>query len=213
MNSSGNVVVGTGAHLPISSYCYLSSTVQGTLFGLVSAMGYVGEDGTFPRSRMAFSADALATIFGSFFGLSPVTAFMESGAGVEAGSRTGLTAVICGFYFFLSIFFAPIISSIPPWATGGALIIVGCIMARALVNVKWYNPTHALSAFLTVIVMPLTYSIAYGLIAGIATYFISWCVFKLLSYVGIPMPVWTIEDLYENPSPVPEVDETADSSL
>jgi AGZA family xanthine/uracil permease-like MFS transporter len=183
--------------------------------GLVSAMGYVGEDGTFPRSRMAFAADALATMFGSAFGLSPVTAYIESGSGVEAGSRTGLTAVICGFYFFLSIFFAPIISSIPPWATGGALIIVGSIMARSLMNVKWYNPTHALSAFLTVIVMPLTYSIAYGLIAGIGTYFASWCVFKVLSFVGIPMPVWTLDDLYVNPTPVqePEADEAVDSSL
>jgi xanthine/uracil/vitamin C permease (AzgA family) len=174
-------------------------------------MGYVDEDGNFPRSRMAFSADALATMFGSIFGLSPVTSYIESGSGVEAGSRTGLTAVICGFYFFLSIFFAPIISSIPPWATGGALIIVGSIMARSLVNVKWYNPTHALSAFLTVIVMPLTYSIAYGLIAGIGTYFASWIVFKLLSFVGIPMPVWTIDDLPGIPSPVPEPDETDDS--
>jgi AGZA family xanthine/uracil permease-like MFS transporter len=173
-------------------------------------MGYVGEDGTFPRSRMAFAADALATMFGSAFGLSPVTAYIESGSGVEAGSRTGLTAVICGFYFF-----APIISSIPPWATGGALIIVGSIMARSLMNVKWYNPTHALSAFLTVIVMPLTYSIAYGLIAGIGTYFASWCVFKVLSFVGIPMPVWTLDDLYVNPTPVqePEADEAVDSSL
>jgi xanthine/uracil/vitamin C permease (AzgA family) len=88
----------------------------------------------------------LATIFGSIFGLSPVTSFIESGSGVEAGSRTGLTAVICGFSFYLSIFFAPIIASIPPWATGAA------------------------TAFLTVVVMPLTYSIAYGLIAGIDCY-------------------------------------------
>jgi AGZA family xanthine/uracil permease-like MFS transporter len=177
--------------------------------GLVSAMGYVDEDGNFPNSRAAFSADALATMFGSIFGLSPVTAYIESGSGVEAGSRTGLTAVICGFYFFLSIFFAPIISSIPPWATGGALIIVGSIMARSLVRVKWHDPTHALSAFLTVIVMPLTYSIAYGLIAGIGSYFISWCVFTLLSYVGIPKPVWTDADMQG--APLPEPDETDDS--
>jgi xanthine/uracil/vitamin C permease (AzgA family) len=191
----------------------LCSTLQGTLLGLVSAMGIVDEDGNFPKSRMAFAADAIATMFGSIFGLSPVTAYIESGSGVEAGSRTGLTAVICGFYFFLSIFFAPIISSIPPWATGGALIIVGSIMARSLVRVKWYNPTHALSAFLTVIVMPLTYSIAYGLIAGIGSYFGSWLVFKGLSLVGIPMPVWTIDDmLIGGPgSPVPEPGETDDS--
>ena len=184
--------------------------------GLVSAMGYIDEEGNFPNSRAAFSADALATMFGSIFGLSPVTAYIESGSGVEAGSRTGLTAVICGFYFFLSIFFAPIISSIPPWATGGALIIVGSIMARSLVRVKWHDPTHALSAFLTVIVMPLTYSIAYGLLAGIGSYFISWSVFTLLSYVGIPKPVWTDDDMQGStmqgaPVPVVEAEETDDS--
>jgi AGZA family xanthine/uracil permease-like MFS transporter len=181
--------------------------------GLVSAMGYIDEEGNFPNSRAAFSADALATMFGSIFGLSPVTAYIESGSGVEAGSRTGLTAVICGFYFFLSIFFAPIISSIPPWATGGALIIVGSIMARSLVRVKWHDPTHALSAFLTVIVMPLTYSIAYGLLAGIGSYFISWSVFQLLSFVGIPKPVWTDEDMqgFLAAAPVEQAEETDDS--
>jgi AGZA family xanthine/uracil permease-like MFS transporter len=183
--------------------------------GLVSAMGYIDEEGNFPNSRAAFSADALATMFGSIFGLSPVTAYIESGSGVEAGSRTGLTAVICGFYFFLSIFFAPIISSIPAWATGGALIIVGSIMARSLTRVKWHDPTHALSAFLTVIVMPLTYSIAYGLLAGIGSYFISWVVFTLLSYVGIPKPVWTDADIQGGPVPVvvveAEAEETDDS--
>jgi AGZA family xanthine/uracil permease-like MFS transporter len=111
---------------------------SGTLLAIASSMGCVDEKGDFPRSKWAFAADALATMFGSLFGLSPVTSFIESGAGVEAGSRTGLTAVICGFYFFLSIFFAPIIASIPPWATGGALILVGALMARSLSQVKWY---------------------------------------------------------------------------
>jgi AGZA family xanthine/uracil permease-like MFS transporter len=151
-------------------------------------MGYVDENGDFPRSKLAFAADALATMFGSLFGLSPVTCYIESGAGVEAGSRTGLTAVFCGFFFFLSLFFAPIIASIPPWASGGALIIVGSLMARALKDIKWHNPTHAMTAFLTVIMMPLTYSIAYGLIAGIMTYFVSEGTFLLLSYVGIRKP-------------------------
>lgn len=151
-------------------------------------MGYIDEKGDFPRSKLAFAADAMATMFGSLFGLSPVTSYIESGAGVAAGSRTGLTAVFCGFFFFLSLFFAPIIASIPPWASGGALIIVGSLMARSLKDIKWHDPTHALTAFLTVIVMPLTYSIAYGLIAGIFTYFVSEGTFLLLSYVGIPKP-------------------------
>jgi AGZA family xanthine/uracil permease-like MFS transporter len=149
---------------------------SGTLLGLAHAMGVVDEEGNFPKSRAAFSADALATMFGSIFGLSPgkfedspyhfaestaltslhsfrvlVTSYIESGSGVEAGSKTGLTACICGFYFFLSIFFAPIIASIPPWATGGALIIVGALMCRSLGSVKWWDITHAITAFLTVV--------------------------------------------------------------
>ncbi|GAX17840.1 hypothetical protein FisN_18Hh041 [Fistulifera solaris] len=112
---------------------------SGTLLGIVSAMGYVNEEGDFPKSYFAYSADALATIFGSIFGLSPVTSYIESGSGVEAGSRTGLTAVFCGFFFFLSLFFAPIIASIPAWAIGGALIIVGSLVARSLAKVKWYD--------------------------------------------------------------------------
>lgn len=161
---------------------------QGTLLALASSLGYVDEEGNFPKSKMAFASDALATMFGSLFGLSPVTSYIESGSGVEAGSKTGLTAVICGFYFFLSIFFAPIISSIPPWATGGALVIVGALMCRSLGEIKWWDITHALTAFLTVIIMPLTYSIAYGLIAGIGCYFIMSATFKLFSLVGIPYP-------------------------
>ena len=110
---------------------------SGTLLALVTNMGYVDENGDFPKSRWAFSADAIATIIGSCFGLSPVTSYIESAAGVEAGSKTGLTAVICGFFFFLSIFFAPILASIPAWATGGALIIVGALMTKSLVKINW----------------------------------------------------------------------------
>jgi adenine/guanine/hypoxanthine permease len=154
-------------------------------------MGLLDENGDFPRSKWAFTADALATFCGSFFGLSPVTSYIESGAGVATGSRTGLTAIIVGFFFFLSIFFAPLIASIPPWATGGSLIIVGSLMSKSLKEVQWHNPTHALSAFLTVMIMPLTYSIAYGLIAGIVSYFIMEGTFFILEKVGIPKPVYS----------------------
>ena len=158
------------------------------MLALASTLKLVDENGDFPRSKFAFSADALATIFGSFFSLTPVTSYIESGSGVEAGARTGLTAVIIGIYFFFSIFFAPIIASIPPWATGGALVVVGALMSRSLAEIKWYNITHATTAFLTVTVMPLTYSIAYGLIAGIGCYVIMTATFKLLALVGIAEP-------------------------
>lgn len=151
-------------------------------------MGILDDNGDFPGSRKAFSCDALATVFGAFFGMSPVTSYIESGAGVEIGSKTGLTAVICAFYFFISIFFAPILASIPPWASGGALVIVGSLMAKGLVNVQWDKISHALPAFLTVMIMPLTYSIAYGLIAGISVYYIIEGAYLLLAFVGLKNP-------------------------
>mmetsp|Transcript_1041 Transcript_1041/g.1856 ORF Transcript_1041/g.1856 Transcript_1041/m.1856 type:complete len:533 (-) Transcript_1041:743-2341(-) len=162
---------------------------SGTLLAIVQAMGYVDENGDFPRSRAAFTTDAIATMFGSAFGLSPLTSYIESAAGVEAGSRTGLTSVFVAFFFFLSIFFAPILSSIPAWAAGGSLVIVGALMARSLADVRWDNPAHAVSAFATVMVMPLTYSIAYGLIAGIGTWLVIRAVaFPLSYFFGIADP-------------------------
>mmetsp|Transcript_20641 Transcript_20641/g.31120 ORF Transcript_20641/g.31120 Transcript_20641/m.31120 type:complete len:428 (-) Transcript_20641:139-1422(-) len=162
---------------------------SGTLLGIATSMGVVDDEGNFPKSTQAFSVDAIATMFGSIFGLSPITSYIESGAGVEAGAKTGLTAVICGFYFFIAIFFAPILASIPPWAIGGALIIVGALMARSLTKLNFNRISHAVSGFLTVIVMPLTYSIAYGLIAGIGTYFVMEGMFWILSFVGLEVPV------------------------
>ena len=188
---------------------------SGTLYGLVRNMNLVDETGDFPKARFAFSVDAVATIFGSIFGLSPITAYIESASGVEAGARTGLTAVFVGFYFFLAIFFAPLLSSIPPWATGGTLVIVslltlhmdaifllcitfsvdqtrrlssfelqvGALMCRCLVDIKWWDPPHAISAFITVILMPLTYSIAYGLIGGMMAWFSMQLVFFVLKKV------------------------------
>lgn len=175
-------------------------------------MGFVNEEGDFPRSKIAYSCDALATLVGSFFGLSPVTSYIESAAGVGAGARTGLTAVFCGFFFFLSIFFAPIIASIPAWATGGSLIVVGSLMAKSLRKIKWHDPTHAATAFLTVTIMPLTYSIAYGLIAGIGTWMILQSTFWILSKFGIDPPEFGPEDLEDTPKPTPRLaDESIDS--
>lgn len=167
---------------------------SGTLLAIVSSMGIVDDNGDFPKSKWAFSADAIATIVGSLFGLSPVTSYIESGAGVAAGSKTGLTAVICGFFFFLSIFFAPIIASIPAWATGGSLIIVGSLMSKSLLKIKWHIHSHALSAFITVMLMPLTYSIAYGLIGGMLSFaFMEGCFF-LLNKVGVAYPSYDDPD-------------------
>jgi len=190
---------------PILSYVDFLDT-SGTLLGLVSNLGYVDEDGDFPRAKIAFASDALGTLVGSFFGLSPITAYVESAAGVGTGAKTGLTAVFCAFFFFLAIFFAPIIASVPAWATGGALIVVGSLMAKALRNIKWHDPTHAATAFLTVVLMPLTYSISYGLVGGILTYTVVNSAFWVLSKFGIEKPVFEPEpdDTYP-PKPKPKL--------
>jgi len=160
----------------------------GTMLAVVSSVGILDEKGDFPKSRQAFAVDAVATMIGSIFGLSPITSYIESAAGVEAGGRTGLTAIICGFYFLIAIFFAPILSSVPAWATGGALVIIGAFMCRNLVKIQWHKIDHALTAFITIMLMPLTYSVAYGLIGGMMVWVFMQGTFMLLSLVGITKP-------------------------
>ncbi|KAI0529899.1 purine transporter [Xylaria digitata] len=126
----------------------------------------------FEGSTAAYMVDALSISIGSLFGCSPVTAFIESGAGITDGGRTGLTAMTTGICFFVSVFFAPIFASIPPWATGSVLVLVGSMMMPAAVDINWRYLGDAIPAFVTIVVMPFTYSIAYGLIAGIILYII-----------------------------------------
>jgi len=166
----------------------------GTMLAVVSPIAITDENGDFPKSRQAFAVDALATMIGSLFGLSPITSYIESAAGVEAGGRTGLTALVCAFYFFIAIFFAPILSSVPAWATGGALIIVGALMCRDLGKIKWDEIDHALTAFVTIMIMPLTYSIAWGLVGGLIVYYCCQTVFWTLTFVGIKHPKCDAEE-------------------
>ncbi len=179
----------SGAGVALVTFFFIDFLdTTGTMLAVVSPLGISDEKGDFPKSRQAFAVDAIATMFGSLFGLSPITSYIESAAGVEAGGKTGLTALTCGFYFFISIFFAPILSSVPAWATGGALVIVGALMCRDLGKIKWTKIDDGLSAFVTIMLMPLTYSIAYGLIGGLLV----WCscnlVFMVLSIAGIKPP-------------------------
>jgi AGZA family xanthine/uracil permease-like MFS transporter len=124
----------------------------------------------FEKSSIAYTVDAVGISIGSLLGSPPVTAYIESGAGIAEGGKTGLTAMFAGLGFFIAIFFAPIFASIPPWATGCTLIIVGSLMAQAAKDINWRYMGDAIPAFLTIAVMPFTYSIAYGLIAGICSY-------------------------------------------
>ncbi|KAH8684382.1 permease family-domain-containing protein [Tricladium varicosporioides] len=145
----------------------------GTLYSMARFAGAIDEETQdFEGSAVAYLVDAFGISIGSLFGLSPVTAFIESGAGISEGGKTGITAMVTGICFFISIFFAPIFASIPPWATGCTLIIVGAMMASAAKDINWRYWGDALPAFITLAVMPFTYSIAYGLIAGIISYMI-----------------------------------------
>ncbi|CAM6115187.1 unnamed protein product [Calypogeia fissa] len=142
----------------------------GTLYSMAKFAGYVDENGNFEGQYPAFMSDATAIIVGSTLGTSPVTAFIESSTGIREGGRTGLTALTVSGYFLLSFFFTPLLASIPPWAVGPPLVLVGVMMMKSVVEVQWENMKEAIPAFVTIILMPLTYSIAYGLIGGIGTY-------------------------------------------
>jgi len=142
----------------------------GSLMGLGKQAGYLTRDGKMPRVNRALLADAIATIAGSIFGTSTVVTYIESATGVSEGGRTGLTAVTVAALFVLAMFFAPIAGVIPLFATAPALIIVGALMIGAMTSIKWDDMTEAAPAFLTMLAMPLTFSIANGLALGFIFY-------------------------------------------
>ncbi len=142
----------------------------GTLVAVSKKAGLVDADGRIPRLNRILTADSLATIAGSFLGTSTVTSYIESAAGVEAGGRTGLTAITTGVLFLIALFVAPYAQIIPAAATAPALIIVGSMMMKPLTEIEWDDPVVAIPAFLTLIGIPLTFSIANGLAFGITAY-------------------------------------------
>ncbi|MBI1686453.1 NCS2 family permease [Caulobacter hibisci] len=142
----------------------------GTLVAVTKKAGLVQEDGTIPRLNRILTADSAATMIGAAAGTSTVCSYIESASGVTAGGRTGLTAVVVGILFLITLFFAPLVQAIPAAATAPALILVGALMIGSLAEVDWNDPTVAIPAFLTVITIPLTFSIANGLAFGITSY-------------------------------------------
>jgi AGZA family xanthine/uracil permease-like MFS transporter len=142
----------------------------GTLVAVTQRAGLISEDHTIPRLNRIFFADATSTILGSLSGTSTVTSYIESSAGVAAGGRTGVTAIVTGILFFLSLFVAPLVGAIPSFATAPALILVGSLMATGLAHIEWEDPQYAIPAFLTVATIPLTWSIADGLSFGLTSY-------------------------------------------
>ena len=142
----------------------------GTLIGVSDKAGMLDEDGKLPNVKQALMADAIATSAGAVSGTSTTTTFVESSAGVGAGARTGLASIVTGLLFLLAIFFAPIFTAIPGFATAPALIFVGFLMVSAIVKVDFEDLTDAVPAYLCLIAMPLMYSIAEGIAIGVISF-------------------------------------------
>jgi len=147
----------------------------GTLVAVSKRAGLIASDYSIPRLNRILFADATATVFGSLTGTSTVTSYVESTAGVIAGGRSGVTAIVTGILFLLAVGAAPFVGVVPPSATAPALILVGSLMLATITEIPWHEPLIAVPAFLTLILIPLTYSIANGLGFGI----IAWAVLHL----------------------------------
>ncbi|GAA5190588.1 NCS2 family permease [Ferrimonas gelatinilytica] len=143
---------------------------SGTLVAVAQKGGMLDEAGRLPRANRAMLADSSATLAGAFMGTSTTTSYVESTAGVAAGGRTGLTAVVVGLLFLACLFISPLAGMVPAYATTGALLYVAILMMSGLVNVKWDDLTEAAPVVITVLMMPLTFSIAHGIAIGFITY-------------------------------------------
>lgn len=164
----------------------------GFLLGIADRANLIDEDGNMPGVKKALLAESLSTTVSSLLGTSTLATTVESGSGIAVGGRTGLTAVITAVLFFVSLFFAPLFTSIPAQATSPVLILVGFMMASSILKINFEDFTDAIPAFLTFIIMPLAYSVADGIMFGI----ISYTILKLLSNkkedVGLSLIVLTI---------------------
>jgi len=149
----------------------------GTLIGVAQRAGFLDADGRFPRLRETLIADSASTMVGALLGTSTTTAYIESAAGIRAGGRTGLTAVVVAVLFLLAMFFAPLAGSVPGYATAPGVLFVACIMSRGFAEVDWDDVTDSAPAVITAISMPLTFSISTGIGLG----FIAYAAIKVLS--------------------------------
>lgn len=143
----------------------------GTLYGACSA-GNMLEDGEIPNVNRAMLSDAIATCCGSVMGTSTVTTFVEASSGVAEGGRTGLSAMSTAAFFFIAMFLSPVAQLIPTYACAAALIYVGVLMIGGVKDVDWSDPATAVPAFMTIVMMPLTYNISYGIAFGLLSYIV-----------------------------------------
>lgn len=144
----------------------------GTLYATCSRAGLMDEKGDPINMNRGMLSDAIATSVGAVCGTSTVTTFSEVNAGVAAGGRTGLTSVFCGAFFFIAMFLSPIAQLVPGCATAAALIYVGLLMMSSVKDIDWDNYKVAVPAFLTLIIMPFTYNISYGIAFGLISYIV-----------------------------------------
>lgn len=159
----------------------------GTLIGVSTKAGMMQSDGSIPRAKQALLADSVGTTVGAMLGTSTVTTYVESAAGVEEGGRTGLTSLVVAILFFLALFLSPVFLVVPAAATAPALILVGVFMMSPVREIDFTEITESVPAFLTMIMMPLAYSIAEGIVFGMIAY----AVIKLLSGRGKEVSIAT----------------------
>lgn len=166
-------------HIPIIFVFTFTILFDGisTFVGLAEASGLKDPDGSPQNMRKSLLTDSLATLFAGLVGSSSGTAFIESAVGIEEGGRTGLTAVTAGLLFLPFMFFSPLLSVIPSVASSIALVLVGSFMVVPLTKINWQDPAEALPSFLTIVLIPFTYSLSVGISFG----FISWTVLKLIT--------------------------------
>lgn len=167
---------------------------SGTMLGVTEKAGITDEKGRFPKMKQALYVDSVSAVIGSSIGTSAISTYVESGSGVSVGGRTGLTAVVVGVLFLLTIFLSPLAGLVPAYATAGALVYVGILMASSLIKVQWQDLTEAAPAFITAAMMPFTYSITEGIAFG----FISYCVMKIGTgrWKDVNAPVWVVSLLF-----------------
>jgi adenine/guanine/hypoxanthine permease len=142
----------------------------GTLVGVGKKAGLFDEANRIPRLNRILVSDATATVVGAAAGTSTVVSYIESAAGVVAGGRTGVTAIVTGLLFFLALFLAPVVGAVPAAATAPALILVGSMMISHVTEIDWADTVVAVPAFLILVTIPLTFSIANGLAFGFTAY-------------------------------------------
>ncbi len=169
MNVAGALDVGVAAIVFTFFFVVLFDNT-GTLIGVAHAAGLMQPDGTVPRIGRALAVDSTAAMVGAALGTSSTTSYIESAAGVKAGGRTGLVAVTVAALFLITLFFAPLAASVPAFATAPALVFVGCLMMGGVRDIDFDDATKSVPAAVTIVSMPLTYSIADGIAFGLVTY-------------------------------------------